>query len=67
MIQIIDIAIDLFYDLYSILNINIIVLSKSRRIQLQFATNRIIIDKLEPEIQPAKGSVTSLRWAYDVT
>ena len=38
-----------------------------RRIQLQFATNRIKISLLEPEIQPAKGCTTSLLWAYDVT
>ena len=40
--------------------IDLIVLNESRRIQLQFATNRIKIGLLEPEI-------TSLHWAYDVT
>ena len=40
--------------------IDLIVLNESRRIQLQFATNRIKIGFLEPEI-------TSLHWAYDVT
>ena len=40
---------------------------ESKRFQLQFATNRIKIGPLEPEIQPVKGCPTSLRWAYDVT
>ena len=31
-------------------------LNDSKRIQLQFATNRIKIGPLEPEIQPAKGA-----------
>ena len=35
--------------------------------QLQFATNRIKIGPLEPEIQPAKSCVMSLRYAYDIT
>ena len=44
-----------------------IVSNESIRIQLQFATNRIKIGPLKPEIQPAKGWATSLLWAYDVT
>ena len=34
--------------------IDFIALNESRRIQLQFVTNRIKIGPLEPEIQPAK-------------
>ena len=36
--------------------IDFIALHKSRMIQLQFATNKIKIGQLEPEIQPAKGA-----------
>ena len=42
--------------------IGFIAVNESRRIQLQFATNRIKISPLEPEIQPAKGCATSVRW-----
>ena len=34
--------------------IDFIAINESRRIQLQFATNRIKIGPLEPEIQPPK-------------
>ena len=35
--------------------------------QLQFATNRIKIRPLEPEIQPIKGARLATRWDDDVT
>ena len=38
-------------------NIDFIHLCQSEKIQLQFATNRIKICPLKPEIQPAKGCV----------
>ena len=47
--------------------IDFITLNVSRRIQQKIATNRIKFGTLEPEILPAKGCTTSLRWAYDVT
>ena len=50
-----------------IYKIDFIVLNEFRRIQLQFATNRIKIGPIEPEIQPAKCCVPSLCLAYDVT
>ena len=40
----------------SMFKIDFMSLNDSRRIQLQFATNRIKIGPLEPEIQPAKGA-----------
>ena len=47
--------------------IDFIVLIKSRIIQPLFATNRIKIGPLEPEIQPAKGTRRHYAGAYDVT
>ena len=38
-----------------VFDIDFVALNESRRIQLQFATNRIKIGPSEPEIQPAKG------------
>ena len=46
--------------------INFLVLNQFKKIQLQYATNKIKIGPLEPEIQPAKVRA-SLLWAYDVT
>ena len=46
--------------------IDFIPLNEFRRIQIQFATNRIKIGLLEPEIQPSKCCATSLRNAFDV-
>ena len=39
-----------------VFRIDFIALNESRRIHLQFATNRIKIGPLKPEIQPAKGA-----------
>ena len=39
-----------------VFKIDFIALSESKKIQLQFAINRIKIGPLEPEIQPAKGA-----------
>ena len=39
-----------------VFDIDFVALNESRRIQLQFATNRIKTGLLEPEIQPAKGA-----------
>ena len=46
-----------------VFKIDIIALNESSRIQLQFASNRIKIGPLEPEIQPAKCARRHYAWS----
>ena len=47
---------DLLVKINRMFKIDFIALNQSKMIQLQFATSRIKIGPLEPEIQPAKGA-----------